>query len=56
MVETIDKQCDVRQEEEYDDESMQVGLSFIDPEPETLARFIVALQRLAPKGWIMKVL
>ena len=32
VVETIGKQCDVRQEEEYDDERMDVGFSFIDPE------------------------
>ena len=32
VVETNGKQFDVRQEEEYEDESMQVGLSFIDPE------------------------
>ena len=32
VVETNGKQCDVRQEEEYDDESMKVGLSFTDHE------------------------
>ena len=30
VVETNGKECDVRQEEEHDDESMKVGLSFID--------------------------
>ena len=32
VVELNGKQCDVWQEEEYDDESMQVVVSFIDPE------------------------
>ena len=32
VVETNGKQCGVRQEEEYDDERMEVVLSFIDPE------------------------
>ena len=32
MVETNGNQCGVRQEEEYDDERMEVVLSFIDPE------------------------
>ena len=30
VVETNGKQCDVRQDEEHDDESMKVGLSFTD--------------------------
>ena len=32
VVETKDKQCDVRQEEEYDGDGLKVALSYVDHE------------------------
>ena len=50
VVETNGKQCDVRQE--YDDESMLVGLSFIDRKGAGNA---CTLYRDSSTPWIMKV-
>ena len=70
MVKTNGKHCEVRQEEEYDDEDIKVGLTYVDYEGASrcaITRMLVgdaclllcgyvALQQVVQKVWRVKVL